>query len=221
MLATLCVTSSLALVALGGPDPTGGFHLGTLSVACPSAIVEPILNTVVISHDVEGVSCEDVGWCINSCLLRLFTVPAGAHRFASLIVTPWGYKAGDRSCAQPTSPRTISHRLPTSFPTVGVVSPSLPSHGGVRLICVRGYARASAKPHESGVYNGIRARDLPHARGSLIPCCDGGIHRGMCGILRAGIWCVVTPMSPLFVAVLRLGTSSLDPLGDLTYGGLL
>jgi hypothetical protein len=32
MLATLCVTSSLAMVALGGSDPTCGFHLVTLSI---------------------------------------------------------------------------------------------------------------------------------------------------------------------------------------------
>jgi hypothetical protein len=35
MLATLCVVLSLALVALGGTDPTGGFHLGTLSFGKP------------------------------------------------------------------------------------------------------------------------------------------------------------------------------------------
>jgi hypothetical protein len=32
LLATVCVTLSLALVALGGSDLTGGFHLGALSV---------------------------------------------------------------------------------------------------------------------------------------------------------------------------------------------
>jgi hypothetical protein len=35
LLDTLCVTSSLALVALGGSDLTGGFHLGTLSFGRP------------------------------------------------------------------------------------------------------------------------------------------------------------------------------------------
>jgi hypothetical protein len=41
MLATLYVASSLALVALSGSDPTGGFSLGTLSFIGLSAIVGP------------------------------------------------------------------------------------------------------------------------------------------------------------------------------------
>jgi hypothetical protein len=48
MLATLCVTSSLALFPLRGSDPTGRFHLGTLSIAAPSAIVRPVLDTVAV-----------------------------------------------------------------------------------------------------------------------------------------------------------------------------
>jgi hypothetical protein len=39
--AILCVASSLALFALGGSDPTSGFHLRTLRVAGPSAIMGP------------------------------------------------------------------------------------------------------------------------------------------------------------------------------------
>jgi hypothetical protein len=117
MLATLCVTSSLALVALGGRDPTSGFHLETLSVAGPSAIARPILDTLVVSHDVEGTSCEELGWRVNSCLLHLFTMPAGPHHFASSVVTSWGYNASGHSCAQPTFSHMISHCLPTSFPT--------------------------------------------------------------------------------------------------------
>jgi hypothetical protein len=35
LLATICVASSLALVALGNTDPTGGFHLRTLSFGRP------------------------------------------------------------------------------------------------------------------------------------------------------------------------------------------
>jgi hypothetical protein len=42
----------------------------------------------------------------------------------------------------------------------------------------------------------------------------------MHGVLRAGIWCAITPFSPLFVVVLHLGTLSLDPLRDLTHGSL-
>jgi hypothetical protein len=99
MLATLCVESSFALVALGGSDPTGGFRLGTLSVAGPSTIVEPVLDLVAISCDVEGASCEELGWHVNPCLLCLFTAPARAHRFTTSGATPQGNKVGSRSYA--------------------------------------------------------------------------------------------------------------------------
>jgi hypothetical protein len=42
----------------------------------------------------------------------------------------------------------------------------------------------------------------------------------MHGILRAGIWCAITMISPLVTAVLWLGIASLEPLEDLTHGGL-
>jgi hypothetical protein len=76
------------------------------------------LDTVAISYDVEGESYEELGWHVNSFLLRLFTAPAKPCRSASLVVTLWGYKAGGHSCTQPTSSRMISHHLPTSFPMV-------------------------------------------------------------------------------------------------------
>jgi hypothetical protein len=60
---------------------------------------------------------------------------------------------------------------------------------------------------------------MPCARGSRIPCSDGGIHRGMRDVLQVGIWCAITLISLLFGAVLWLGTSSLDLLGGLTHGG--
>jgi hypothetical protein len=97
--ATLCVTSSLVLFSLGGSDPTGGFHLGIISVAGPSAILGPILDTVAVSCNVEGASFDKLGWHINSCLLHLFTAPARARRFASSDVTLRGYKAGSRPYA--------------------------------------------------------------------------------------------------------------------------
>jgi hypothetical protein len=66
MLATLCVGSSLALVALGSSDPTGRFCLRTLSFAAPSAIVGPIWNMVSVSHAiVVGVMCEEFGRHVN------------------------------------------------------------------------------------------------------------------------------------------------------------
>jgi hypothetical protein len=60
MLATLYVASSLALVALGGPDLTGGFRLGTLRVVDTSAIMGPALDTVVVSCNVRA--CHARSW---------------------------------------------------------------------------------------------------------------------------------------------------------------
>jgi hypothetical protein len=117
MLATLCVASPLALVALGCSDPARRFGLRTLSFTSPSAIMGLILDMVVVSRDVEGVSCEELGWHINSFLLDLFTTLVEPCCFASLVATLWGYRAGRRSCVQPTSSRMISHRLPASSPT--------------------------------------------------------------------------------------------------------
>jgi hypothetical protein len=59
MLAIVCVALSLALVALGCSDPTGVFHLGTLSFCRPLGNHGAVLDTVVGSHDVDGVSCEE------------------------------------------------------------------------------------------------------------------------------------------------------------------
>jgi hypothetical protein len=59
LLATLCVALSLALFALGGADPTGGFCLRNLSFSKPMAIMGPVLDTVVIFHDIEGMVCEE------------------------------------------------------------------------------------------------------------------------------------------------------------------
>jgi hypothetical protein len=76
----------------------------------------PILYMVAISHDVEGMSCEEFGRCVNSCLLCLFTAPAKASCFASPVATPWGYKASGRPYVQPMSSHIISNHLPASFP---------------------------------------------------------------------------------------------------------
>jgi hypothetical protein len=92
LLATLYVASSLALFALGSSDLTGGFCLRTLIYCMPTTIVGPILDTVVVSRDVEGASCEELGWHLNSCLLRPFTTSVRAHRFASSVVTLWDYE---------------------------------------------------------------------------------------------------------------------------------
>jgi hypothetical protein len=59
LLATLCVTLSLALFALGGADPTGRFCLRILSFVRPTTIVRPIFDTVVVSLGVEGMVCDE------------------------------------------------------------------------------------------------------------------------------------------------------------------
>jgi hypothetical protein len=82
----------------------------------PTSIVWPILDMVTVSHDVAGVSCEELEWCLNMCLLHPFTMPVRAHRFASSVVTPWGYKAGGRPC-------TILH--PLKWTPVASSPPSL------------------------------------------------------------------------------------------------
>jgi hypothetical protein len=88
LLATPGVTLSLALFALGGSDLIGVFHLGTLSICRGLSNCRPVLDMISTSHDVEGALYEELGWRINSCVLRIFIAPARAHRFASTIVTP-------------------------------------------------------------------------------------------------------------------------------------
>jgi hypothetical protein len=87
-------------------------------------------------------------------IIFTFTAPVELSRFASSVVTPWGYKASVVIPAQPTSSRTISHHSSASFPTAEkkeenretylknkrellslreVVSVSLLFHGGVEL----------------------------------------------------------------------------------------
>jgi hypothetical protein len=103
---------------------------------------------------------------------------------------------------------------------LGVAAPSLLIYGGDGLDRVRCNTRAPAKACESRVYDGGRACDLPRSRGSRIPHSSGRIRRGVCGVLRAGVWCAITPISLLLAVVLRPETTSLDPLRDLTHGGL-
>jgi hypothetical protein len=66
----------LALVALGGSDPTSGFCLGTLSFVGPLAIVGPHLGYIFYILccrswcDVQGVG-EACKLCLPRPLLRL------------------------------------------------------------------------------------------------------------------------------------------------------
>jgi hypothetical protein len=86
-------------------------------LVAPSAIVGLILDMVAVSCDVEGTSYEELECLTKLCLPRLFTVPSRTRCFVSLVVTLQGYEAGGRLCVQLTSSHTISHHLPTSFPT--------------------------------------------------------------------------------------------------------
>jgi hypothetical protein len=108
MLATLCVTSSLALFTLDGSNWTGGFHLGMLSFGrhlgnCWAHCAYGCHIPRYRGHVIRGA-----GWHVNSFLLCLFTTLAKPYHFASSVVIPQGYKACSRSCTQPTSSRTIS-----------------------------------------------------------------------------------------------------------------
>jgi hypothetical protein len=75
----------------------------------------PILDKVIVSHDVEGASYEESGDTLAhfyyAYLLRIWsqaTLPPWLlhHGAIKLVVAP----------TQPTSSHMISHRLPTSFP---------------------------------------------------------------------------------------------------------
>jgi hypothetical protein len=183
---------SLALFALGGADPTSEFYLITLSFVVSSAIVGLVLDTIVVSCDVEGMPCEELGWHVSSCLSCPFIALVRACRVASTGVTPRGYKVGGCPCtrlcplAQPliaSSPRSLWLKRKRDreekqgrelLSLQGVASPSLLSHGGEGLDHVGGHTRASAKPHESRVHDDDRAHDLRRARESCIPCAGWG-----------------------------------------------
>jgi hypothetical protein len=72
----LLSTLYVALFALGGADSTGGFCLRTLSNSRPTTIVRHILDTVAISHTVDGTSCKELVRHVNLGLLHPFTAPS-------------------------------------------------------------------------------------------------------------------------------------------------
>jgi hypothetical protein len=67
-----CVASSLTLFAPGGSNPSGGFHLRTLSIGKPLGNCGPILDTIALSNDVEDASCEELWWCITLVFITSF-----------------------------------------------------------------------------------------------------------------------------------------------------
>jgi hypothetical protein len=90
---------TLGMFAQGNTDPAGGFCLQTLSRCSPTGIVGPVMDTVVISHDVTNMSCKESGWRVNMYLLHLFTASIRARRLAPSVVIPRGYKASRQPCA--------------------------------------------------------------------------------------------------------------------------
>jgi hypothetical protein len=197
---------------------TAGFHLRTLSFGRPHDNHRTHFRYGFHIPRCRGRVVRGVGCCVSSFLLCLFTVPVELSRFASSVITPRGYKTGDRSCATYILPydlpppslwlkrkrdrETYLENMRELLNLWGVVSPSLLIHCGVGLDRVGGHTRAPVKPRELGVYDSSGVGYLLCARGFCISCSDGGIRRGVCGVLRVRIWCAITPISLLFVAVL-------------------
>jgi hypothetical protein len=92
LLATLCVASSLALVALGGSGPSSEFHLQTLSFGRPLDS-----QGACWGYDYH-IPCYH-SWCdvrgVGEACKLSFSGPLlclrGPSRFPSLVVTPQGY----------------------------------------------------------------------------------------------------------------------------------
>jgi hypothetical protein len=59
----------------------------------------PISDTFTISRDVVGMPREELERRVNMGLLCPFTAPIRARRFGSSFLTPQGYKASGRPCA--------------------------------------------------------------------------------------------------------------------------
>jgi hypothetical protein len=101
LLATLCVASSLALVALGGSNTIGGFCLRILSFGRPHNNCGAHFGYGCRIPLCKGCVVRGVGSRIKSFLLRLSSTC---------------YKAGMVGPAQPTSSRMTSHHFSASFP---------------------------------------------------------------------------------------------------------
>jgi hypothetical protein len=107
LLVTLCVASSLALVVLGGSDPSSGFHLQTLNLSMPPQPLRGPLGIWLCIPcwcswcDVRGVG-EAGKHSLPGPLLRL----RGPNR---LTTDAMGFEAGSHPCAPlyPCTPSTI------------------------------------------------------------------------------------------------------------------
>jgi hypothetical protein len=174
-------------------------------------------------------------------LLCLFTTSVESIRFASLVVTPWGYKASLITPTHPTSSCTISLCSSTSplrlkkrknretnpketrggcFSLQGNSSSLLRFHGRVMLARVGDHTRAPAKSSKSGVYDSGIISYLSHSCGSCLPRPGGGVCHGVLGVLRVRIWCATSLIPPRVAVVLWLGAASSDSFEDPAYCGL-
>jgi hypothetical protein len=186
--ATLYVYSSLALVALGSFDPTRWvLPLNPELWQTPRQswgpfwiqLLYPVMYRARCTR--SRMMHKIILLCFLPCLRSPVALPpqllhCGAIK---LVVTP----------VQPTSSRTISHRIPASFPTAekkrgkretglkeqggllslwGVASLSLLFHGGVGLAHVEGHVRAPAKSRKLGVHDSGGVSYLLFARGPCI-----------------------------------------------------
>jgi hypothetical protein len=75
LLATLCVASSLALVALGSSDPTGGLHLRTVSFGRPHGNRGTHFGYGCHIPWCRGRIIQGFGWRVSLFLLHLFIMP--------------------------------------------------------------------------------------------------------------------------------------------------
>jgi hypothetical protein len=122
-----------------------------------------------------GTACDKLRR-VNVGLLHLLLCLVRAHCFASLVLTPRGYKSKQPPLRTPTSSHTNSCRLLVSFPWLkkggreiesetggleSVASPSLSSYGRPMLDLFRGHIGAPIEPRELGVHDGGEARNLP------------------------------------------------------------
>jgi hypothetical protein len=135
LLDTLCIASSLALVALGGSDPTGGFYLRTQTIGRPLGNRGAHFGYGCRIPQYRWCVMRGVGWHVSLFLLCPFTASAEPSCFASSVATPRDYKAGDHSCAT----YILLHNLPSS--------PRLLPYGGCFLFFPSDPWRSWVGPH--------------------------------------------------------------------------
>jgi hypothetical protein len=102
-----------------------------------------------------------------------------------------------------------------------IASPSSSSHGGDGLDPFHGYAGSPAKPCKIKVYDGVRAHDLPRARGPCVPRAHGGIRSVFMAFYE---WGFGTPLQQFPYSLLQyygLELHILTPSGVLHIGAFM